>query len=866
LSSRSFRTSRSILSIDVSVTPSDSPADGASFLAAETLTSAGSARLPAMSDFRYSLRSLSRTRGVALVVIASLALGIAATTTMFSAAYAALLRPVPFADPDRLVLLFTTHRTPREGLVLSRWSRPLIDSLTASVTSYESIASYTPTLLSLSGGAGDPEQIDGEIVSPGYFPTLRVTAALGRTFTAAEDAAPGEAPVAVLSDRLWRQRYGADPSMVGRTVRVNDVPLTVVGIMPPGFSGLSAKSTLWIPRTMAPRLTYAEYLTTPQLFIVVLARLKKGATLQQANAELAAVSGALPIRQDAEGSRWGAVAQTIGEARIEPTLRRSVLLLFSAAACVLLITCANVAGLLLARGRVRRRELAIRMAVGSGRARIVRQLLIESLVLAIPAGVFGGLLASWGVELFSLYAPAALWTGRTAIATYSTPAVDARALIFTSVVTLVTSVVCGLAPALDTSRAELTSALKEDERGGGVPRRLFKSLVVVEITLAVLLLAAAGLLLDNFAQMQRLRQGFESAGVITFWVRPPTSRYPVTEGPAIVERLLTSVERVPGVESAAVNRCTPFTGCSRTVLFFADRPNDERNHPVVGRHYVSADYFRTLGIPLLAGRALTDRDRSDRPPVTVINESAARRFWPDENPLGKRVWFGGTTGPFAGPAHAVEIVGIVGDVKYEAVDWPNSTGRPEFYTSYLQFSYPDTMMIVKTRGSTSALVPALRRAIASVDSTLPIYDVLTLDDRIGGALARPRFNASLVTGFAVAALFIAALGVYGMLSYSVTCRVREIGVRLAIGAAPPQIVRVILGEGLRLAIVGVGAGLVAALAAGRVMRSLVVDVSPSDPKILAIVALVMLIVACLAAFLPARRASAVDPIVVLRQE
>ena len=384
--------------------------------------------------------------------------------------------------------------------------------------------------------------------------------------------------------------------------------------------------------------------------------------------------------------------------------------------------------------------------------------------------------------------------------------------------------------------------------------------------MAVLLLAAAGLLLDNVAHMQRLRRGFETTGVLTFWVRPPTSRYPVAEGPATVERLLTSVEQVPCVESAAVNRCTPFTGCSRTVLSFADRPNDERNQPVVGRHYVSADYFRTLGIPVLAGRVLSPRDRPDRPPVTVISESAARRFWPDENPLGKRVWFGGTTGPFAGPAHAVEIVGIVGDVKYEAVDWPNSTGRPEFYTSYLQFSYPDTMVLVKTRGSTSALVPALRRAVASVDSALPIYDVLTLDDRIAGALSRPRFNAALVSGFASLALLIAALGVYGMLSYSVSCRRREIGVRLAIGAAPPRIVRVILAEGLRLAIAGVLIGLIGALAVGRVTRSLVVDASPSDPRILGIVAVVMLAVACLAAFLPARRASAVDPIVVLRHE
>src|SRR5262245_5702589 len=679
-----------------------------------------------MNDLRYSSRSLMRMRGVAAVVIGSRALGIAATTTMFSAAYAALLRPLPFAEADRLVMLFTTHTSPREGFVLSRWSTPIIDTLSSSVASYQSVASYTSPLLSLSGGNGDPEQIDGEIVSPGYFGTLKVAPALGRTFTAAEDHTAGDAPVVALSDRLWRTRYSADPSIIGRTVRVNDVSLTVIGIMPAGFAGLSDKAKLWIPRMMAPRLTYSEYLTTPQLFIPVVARLKDGVTLEQANAELTAVSAAFHIEQDPEGSRWGAIAQPLGSARIEPTLRRSVLLLLAAAGCVLLITCANVAGLLLARGRMRRRELAIRMAIGSGRARIIRQLLTESLVLAAAAGVCGSALAIWGVDVFERFAPAMLWTGRTAMAAFSAPALDARALLFALALTLVTSLLCGLAPALDTSRAPLAHALKEDERGGGTPHRLLRSFVVAEVALAVLLLAAAGLLLDNVVRMQRLQQGFSTDGVVTFWVRPPNSRYPATAGPAIIERLLTSVERIPEVESAAVNRCTPFTGCSRTVLYFTDRPNDERSLPVVGRHYVSADYFKTLAIPLLAGRALTSLDRSDRPPVTVISESAARRFWPGESPLGKRVWFGGPTGPFADRARAVEIVGVVGDVKYEAVDWPNSAGRPEFYTSYLQFSYPDTMMIVKAKRQSPALVPALRQAVAAVDPALPIYDVLTL--------------------------------------------------------------------------------------------------------------------------------------------
>src|SRR5262245_12114352 len=725
-----------------------------------------------MNDLRYGIRALARMRGVAVVAVMTLALGIAATTTMFSAVHAALFRPPPFADPDRLVLLFTTRTTPREGFVQSRWSRPLIDTLTASVTSYESLASYTPTLVGVSGGSDAPEQIDGEIVSLDYFRVLRVAPARGRTFTPAEDQ---PAPVAILSDRLWRRRYGADPSIVGGTVRINDVGLTVVGIMPAGFSGLSDKSEVWIPRAMAPRLTYADYLTTPQLFIAVVARLKDGVSLEHAYAELAAAAGAFDV-PDNRGGTWGGIAQPIGEARVDPAQRRSVLLLLAAAACVLLISCANITGVLLARARMRRRELAIRMAIGAGRGRIVRQLMAESLLLASAAGASGTILAVWGVSLLARYAPPVPLTGRMILPPFSVPAVEPRALLFALGATLVTSVLCGLAPAIDTTRAQLTTALREDTRSGGGRRRVFRVVVVTEIALAVLLLAAAGLLLDSFTRMQQLRGGCDETGVLTFWVRPPTSRYPVAGGPAIVERLLHSVEQVRGVDTAAVNRCTPFSGCSRTVLFFADRPNDPDTAPVVGRHYVSADYFRTLGIPLLAGRVLTPADRPGRPPVTVISESAARRYWPGETAIGKRVWFGSTTGPFSDPQHAVEVVGIVGDVKYEAVDWPGSQGRPDFYTSYLQFAYPDTMMIVKTRGPVSALVPAVRRAVANVDPALPIYDVLTLDDRIDEALSRPRFNAALIGGFAAAALLVAALGVYGMLSYSVSSRRHETGV------------------------------------------------------------------------------------------
>jgi len=354
----------------------------------------------------------------------------------------------------------------------------------------------------------------------------------------------------------------------------------------------------------------------------------------------------------------------------------------------------------------------------------------------------------------------------------------------------------------------------------------------------------------------------------TFWVRPPTSRYAYpADGPAIIERLLARIQAVPGVESAAANRCTPFTGCSRSVAFFPDRPIDAANAPGIGRHYVSSDYFRTLGIPVLAGRALTPNDRRGTPPVAVVNDSGARRFWPGENPIGKRVWFGTTTGPFSNPARAVEIVGVVGDVKYEGVDQPDNPSRADFYTSYLQFAYPDTMMIVKTRGpSAESVLPSLRSAVASVDEALPIYDVMTLDERIDAAIARPRFTAALLAAFAGAALLLAAIGVYGVLSYAVSARMREIGIRLALGAGGRRVVALVLGDGLRLAAIGAAIGIVAAIGAARVLRSVLVSVAPADAGLLAIGVGVMLAVAAAAAFLPARRAAAIDPIVVLRNE
>jgi putative ABC transport system permease protein len=769
---------------------------------------------------------------------------------------------------------------------------PAALGLAASVSSFESVATVTAASIALSGAApatGNsqagtmPEQLDGELVSAAYFAVLRVPPAAGRFFLPEEDAAAGAHPVVIVSDRLWRRRFAANPTIVGGTIRVNDVPLTVVGIAPRGFSGVTGKADIFMPRTMAPVLTYAEYLTTPQHFISVVARLRAGVSLAQANAELAAIGSRFADPSTGSGqaastgagqtgsrldTQWSVGAIPIGDARVDPTLRRSVLVLLAAAVVVLLIAGVNVAALMLARARTRRREIAIRLAIGSSPLRLVRGLLVEGLLLAALAGVCGTVAAVWGVELFARASPAVVASfgnNYGAVGVFAVPSLDLRALLFAAAATLLTTVLFALAPAIDASRPDLVAALKEDDRGGGRGRAL-GALVIGEVGLAVLLLGASGLLLETFARLQSRRVGFVADNVLTFWVRPPASRYSPADGPAAVDRLLVRVQAVPGVESAAVNRCTPFTGCSRTVIFLPGsdpRPDDA---PAVGRHYVSADYFKTLGIPLLAGRVLTAADRAGSPPVAVVNETGARRFWPGENAIGKRVWFGTTTGPFSDRAHAVEIVGVVGDVKYEGVEQADNPNRADFYTSYLQFAYPDTMVIVKARGDALSLLPAMRAAVAAFDPAVPIYDALTLDQRIAAAISRPRFNATLVAAFAAAALLLAAIGVYGVLSYSVSARMREIGVRLALGAGSGGVTRLVVGEGLRLAAIGAAAGIAAAFAGTRLIQGLLVGAAPSSLRVLVAGAAVMLTSTAAAAWLPARRAASVDPVVVLRDQ
>jgi len=820
-------------------------------------------------DLRQAVRTLARMPGTTLLSVVTLGLGIAAATTTFSAVYAAIFRPIPFQDPDRLLYLQTTRQTASGGTVLLRWSLAKADALREQARSFAAISTYTRSYVGIAvarAEAGNAEQIDCEVVGAGYFDVLQVKPAIGRVFTPDEEA-PGHA-VVVLGDAIWKRQFGGDPAALGRTLLVNGVPLTVVGVMPPGFDGVSGYAAFWWPRGMAPQLTYREYLTTPQHFLNLVARLRPGVTLAQANAELAALGPGLPMTVDpnAEPARWSATAIPLGEARVDASQRRVLMLLLAGGGCVLLVTCVNVAMLLLTRARSRRGEMAIRLALGAARRRLVQHLLVESALIATAGGVLGVLLAGWGITWLRHAAPAVMPSPQNnygQISGFATPSLDGAILVFVALIAIATTLAFGIAPALTASGAAPADALAVSSRGVAGRGRggALTMLVTSQIAVAVLLLSGALLLAGTVSRLQADRSGFDDSA-LTFWVNAPASRYADEQGPQVVERLLERIGRVPGVSEAAVNRCTPYgASCARTILFFPGRPAVAAAAPVIGRHYVSPRYFHALGIRLLRGRLVTDDDRQGRPPVTVINETAARRFWPGEDPIGKRVWFGSAPG-FTDPAHPVEVVGVVSDVKY----WPpNEPIGPDFYTSYLQFTYPSSLYVVKA-ADPATVIPAIRRAVAEIDPTLPIYDVQLVNERVAEAVARPRFTAIVTAIFAVSAAALAAMGVFGVMAYTVSLRREELAVRLALGATPRGLRHHVLGQAARLAAIGIVAGLLASVWLLRSIGSMLYGLSPRDPVALSVAAAAMGTVALLAALVPAWRASTTDPMAVLRRQ
>jgi putative ABC transport system permease protein len=820
-------------------------------------------------EVRQVARSLSRSPGFTVAAVLMLGLGIGVNAAVFSLISANLIRPLPFPEADRLVVVHQTRASHGADPRPRRWSYPQFEALRSELSTVPEIAAYYASDVNLAGGVAGPVRVRAEMVSASYLSLLGVRPALGRDFAAGEDGVPGAHPVVILGHELWSGHFGADSGVVGEAVVLNGVTLTVVGVAPTGFRGLTGEADLWFPQAMAPAVSFPDQLTSPQLFHNVIGRLAPGVSVAEGRAEVAtagaeAAASARPGAESPNGSDWGASLLPLDEARRDAGAVRAQLVLGGAAAFVLLIALVNLSGLLLARSTGRARESAVRAALGAGRFRLARHGAVEGGLLGLLGGALGALLALWSVGGLVALSPDRLGGGRphfATIASFAEPTVDWRVIVFAAVLSLTAGLLAALIPALRGARMDLGPALRTGARGSsvgvGTLRRptILSAAAVAQVALALVLLVGAGLMLQGFQRLRTVDPGFDPSGVVTFRIYPPFGEYQGEAAAPLLERVLERVEAVPGVESATVSLCTPFSRCSSTPLYLDGRPSANRA-PIVSRLYVGPDHFRTLRIPLVRGRALTADDRAGRPRVAVINETAARRFWPDADPIGKRVWFGGGGG-FASPDSLTEIVGVVGDVLHAP---PGEAVGPDFYTSYLQFTWPYTTVLVRAAGDAMALVPALRRAVGEVDANLPIYDVQTMRERAAGSLARERSTTTALTLFAGLGLLLAALGIYGIMAYTVAQRRREIGIRLALGAAPSEILRYILAQGAILTTAGLAMGAAASVAVTRALPALIGDIGPVEPRVLLPVVVFLLLVALLACYLPARSATRVDPL------
>ena len=799
-------------------------------------------------DMAYALRSLVKRPGFAVVVILTLALGIGGTTAIFSVVDAVVLRPLPYEDPDRLVLLRGVETGLKSGS--SGTSFPDYVDLKEGQNSFAAMAAWSRWQLTVTGSDLEPTLVPTAWVSHDLFKTLGVRPALGRGFLPEEDRIGGE-PVVILSDGFWASRFASDPKILGRTMLLDGGEYTVVGIMPSDFD---LRAELFVP--MEPRI--AENSRGVHNLSVV-ARLKPGVSREQAERDVKAIAARLEETYPDWNTGRSAALQFIHEA-VVGNVRPALLTLLGAVGVVLLIVCANVANLLLARATSRQKEIAIRTALGAGRSRMLRQLLTESLVLALLGGVVALLLAHGGIGLLKSISPGN-------IPRLDGVGIDSRVLGFALLVTMFTGVIFGIVPAVQASSANLQSSLKEGGRTstqGGRRPRLRQLLVVTEMALAVVLVVGAGLFINSFLQLQRVDSGFAGENVLVAPLALPTSTYPFSEphrAIAFYSELMERIEALPGVESAAVGYRHPLDGGWETSFQIAgllEVPQGER--PEARIRPVRPGYFKTLGMPLLKGRDVTDRDDGSAPGVVIINESFARAFFPDDDPLGHRLIRGSWWPDF--PSEW-EIIGVVADVKMDGLTQPTPWAM---YYSHSQWPFLDMNLVVRTAGDPLALTAAIRDQVWALDADVPVENMQTLDEIRAGSVAPQRFQTMMLGIFAALALTLAAVGIYGVLAYSVAQRTSEIGVRISLGARGADVLRLVVGQGMKLALIGLTLGLLGALAVTRLIASLLFDVSATDPTTFASVAVMLTLVALAACTVPAWRASRVDPVIALRAE
>jgi len=824
-----------------------------------------------LQDLRYAIRVMLKSPGFTAVAIISLALGIGANTSIFSVVNALLLKPLPYKNPEQLAQVFREYEQTGKGVERSEiWSYPKFSALRDNNDSFAQIAAVSSQNFPVTD-SDNPERLSTEIVSASYFPMLGVEAAIGRTFTPEEDQTPGAHPVAVIGHGIWQRRFGSDPNVIGRTIGLNKVPLTIVGVLPEGFKGQKGTAEVWVPMMMAPQLTFPRRLATAFAhWTEVIGRLKPEVNLAQARSEMeiaaAKVAEAVPIPAQLAGKLpFESIRLTsLKEAKLDPAIGKSFLVLFGAVGFVLLIACVNIANLLLGRSVSRQKELAIRMALGAGRRRLVRQLLTESMLLGFAGGIVGLLVALWGVEVLSTFKPAVQSQNGTylGVLDFDQASIDAQVLGFNILLSIITGLIFGLLPALQASRADVSDALKEGSihfRGRSRTRvRLSPRnvLAVTEIALALVLLIGAGLMIRSFARLQSLQIGFSPDHVMTMRVELP--KYKPEAEVAFDQQLLSRIGALPGVEAATVASGTPLSNNSAgTVMRIKGQPDGDDMS--VGLHSIGPDYFKTLRVPFLRGRAFDERDRVGAKLVAIVNESAARKFWPNEDPIGKEIWVG------AGweQDQYGEIVGVVGDVKYGKVE---EAFKPQVYLPYTQPTEPASFVMVRTTNDPTQIVAAVRSEILALDSNVPIFDIRTMEERSADATSRTRFGALVLGIFSTLALVLAAIGIYGVMSYSVSGRTREIGVRMALGAQPRNVLALVMRDGIVVTVAGIALGVALALAATKVLGSQLYGVGTTDTPTFVAVSFLFAVVALAASYIPARRAMKLDPMFALRYE
>jgi predicted permease len=818
-----------------------------------------------LNDIRYGLRQLIKHPAFTIIAVLTLALGIGANTAIFSVVNAVLLKPLPFPEPDQLIAVGMTDTRQKGQTDLGSLSYPDFFDFRDQNRTLASTALYRDLSFALTSEEG-ATSVHGVKVSAEFFDVLGIKPKLGHAFVRDDEqggGGPGGFKV-IISDEFWKKHFGADPNVIGRAITLDRRPHTVIGVMPAGFQFPIQNDPIDFYVTIAADATNPDG-SKPQTqqrgshSLQAVARLKPGATVAQANSDLSTIAEALAKQYPDSNTHFGVLAKPLREDMIGD-VRTALYILFGAVVCVLLIANANVANLLLARASARGKEIALRAAMGASRFRIIRQLLTESVLLAGLGGLFGLLLAQWGTE-------ALIKTIPQSIPRISNIQLDAPVLVFTLFVSLITGVVFGLVPAWQASHVDLNSSLKSGSRtgsGGESKGRVRNALIMAEVALALVLLISAGLLIQSFARLGRVQSGVRTERLLTARVSLPDVAYPKNENViAFYDQFLTRIRAIPGVESASTIVPLPLSGSNMVTSFdIQEHPLPEGQRPGAPVRIIATDYFKTMGIPVRQGRIFDERDSLDSAPVVIVNERFAQKYFPGENVIGKRIQPGFSADDNGEKIR--EIIGVVGNVKHLSL---RNDDSPEMYLPRTQIPFGIMSLVIRTSVSNpNAITNSLRKELAAMDATIPLTSVRVFEEYISRSLARPRFNTLLLSIFAGVALLLTAIGIYGVLAYSVAQRTSEIGIRIALGAGKSSIFRLIVGQAMTLVGISLVVGLAGAFAATRLLSSLLFGVGASDPVTFIGIVLLVSAVAFVAAWVPARRATRVDPIVALRAE